>query len=68
VRVFLARSPDLKFNCGVILREALASLGLRGGGSPDLAQGEVPANQEPLLRTSITDAIHRAISDTNNEK
>ena len=42
-RVFLARSPDLKFNCGQILKEALASLGLRGGGSPDLAQGEVPA-------------------------
>jgi alanyl-tRNA synthetase len=65
VRVFLARSPDLGFNCGVILREALASLGLRGGGSPDLAQGEVPAKQEPLLRASVTDAIRRALADTN---
>lgn len=64
VRVVLARSPDLKFNCGVILREALASLGLRGGGSPDLAQGEVPASQETILRTSVTDAIRRAVADT----
>ncbi|MBS1805118.1 MAG: alanyl-tRNA editing protein [Acidobacteria bacterium] len=61
-RVFLARSSDLKFNCGVILKEALASLGLSGGGSPDLAQGEVPAKDEPALRAAVTDAIHRAIA------
>jgi alanyl-tRNA synthetase len=65
VRVFLARSSDLKFNCGVILREALASLGLRGGGSPDLAQGDVPSKDEPALRASVTDAIRRAVADTN---
>jgi len=39
VRVFVARSSDLDYNCGQILREALAHLGLRGGGSADLAQG-----------------------------
>jgi alanyl-tRNA synthetase len=66
VSVFLARSPDLKFNCGGILREALARLGLRGGGSPDLAQGEVPANQELILRASVTDAIRRAVADANS--
>jgi alanyl-tRNA synthetase len=58
-RIFLARSPDLKFNCGQIMKEALAGLGLRGGGSPDLAQGEVPAKDEPGLRAAVTDAIHR---------
>jgi alanyl-tRNA synthetase len=63
VRVFLARSPDLKFNCGVILREALTTLGLRGGGSPELAQGEVPAKQEPNLRSSVINAIRRAVAD-----
>ena len=60
-RIFLARSPDLKFNCGQILKEALTSLGFRGGGSPDLAQGEVPAKGEPALRAAVTDAIHRFI-------
>lgn len=65
VRVFLARSADLKFNCGSILKEALASLGLRGGGSPDLAQGEVPAKDEPALRALLTDAIHRALAATD---
>jgi alanyl-tRNA synthetase len=66
VRVYLARSADLKFNCGLILKEALASLGLRGGGSPDLAQGEVPAKDETALRASVTDAIHRALSASKN--
>ncbi|WP_109485306.1 DHHA1 domain-containing protein [Occallatibacter savannae] len=62
IRVFLARSPDLKFNCGLILKEALAALGLRGGGSPDLAQGEVPAVSESALRTAVLDAIHRSLA------
>jgi alanyl-tRNA synthetase len=64
-RIFLARSPDLKFNCGQILKEALAILGLRGGGSPDLAQGEVPAKDEPALRAAVMDAVHRAIPELN---
>ena len=57
VRVFVARSPDLHFDCGRILREALAQLGLRGGGSADLAQGDVPEHQERALRASLTDAL-----------
>ena len=65
VRVFLARSADLRFNCGSLMKEALASLGLRGGGSPDLAQGEVPAKDEPALRALLTDAIHRALTATD---
>jgi alanyl-tRNA synthetase len=58
-RVFLASSADLKFNAGQILKEALAQLGLRGGGSSDLAQGDVPAAQEPALRAALLDAIRR---------
>jgi alanyl-tRNA synthetase len=61
VRVFIARSSDLNFNCGQILREALAQLGLRGGGSPDLAQGDVPAEHKANLRASLIDAIHKAV-------
>lgn len=63
MRVYLARASDLKFNCGQILKQSLATLGLRGGGSPDLAQGEVPANQEPALHALVTDAIRQAIAD-----
>jgi len=66
VRVYLARSSNLKFNCGQILKEALASLGLRGGGSPDLAQGEVPAKDEPALRSLVMNAIHGSIADSTN--
>jgi len=53
VGVFVARSADLDFNCGQILREALAQLGLRGGGSADRAQGEVPAAKEAALRDAV---------------
>jgi len=60
-RVFIARSADLDFNCGQILREALGQLGLRGGGSADLAQGDVPSEQKAALRASVTDAIRRAV-------
>lgn len=65
VRVFIARSQDLPFDCGKVLREALLQLGLRGGGSPDLAQGDVPAKQEPLLRDSLIDTIRNAAKLTN---
>ena len=60
VRVFTARSKDLNFDCGRMLREALARLGLRGGGSADLAQGDVPAMQEEALVGALTDAIRSA--------
>ncbi|MGA7107953.1 MAG: DHHA1 domain-containing protein [Terracidiphilus sp.] len=63
--VFVARSSDLDFNCGQILREALSALGLRGGGAPDLAQGEVPAEKEKVLRDSLSDAISRAVAQAH---
>jgi alanyl-tRNA synthetase len=63
VYVFVARSSDLAFNSGQILREALANVGLRGGGSADFAQGEVPAKQEAALRASVIDAISRAVAE-----
>lgn len=67
VRVFVARSSDLNFNCGQILREALAHLGLRGGGSPVLAQGEVPAEQEAALRASVSEAICKAMAEAHKQ-
>jgi alanyl-tRNA synthetase len=62
VRIFLARSRDLDFDCGRILRETLARLGLRGGGSPDLAQGDIPAQQESELRRELVDTIRGAVT------
>jgi len=67
VRVFVARSSDLDLNCGRILREALVPLGLRGGGTADLAQGEVPAEQEPAFRASLSDTIRRAVTEAHRQ-
>ena len=61
-RIFLARSPDLNFNCGQLLREELARLGLRGGGSADLAQGDVPPQQQAALQVSLGNAIRNRLA------
>jgi len=51
-----AQSPGQKFNMGQLMKDAMAQLGGRGGGSADLAQGGLPAdrldlaNIETLLR------------------
>lgn len=63
VRVFLARSKDLNFDCGRIVREALAQFGLRGGGSADLAQGDVPRESEPALLAALTDAVRGSVEE-----
>jgi alanyl-tRNA synthetase len=67
LRLFVARSQDLDLDCGRILRSALADLGLRGGGSADLAQGDVPAKQEPALRAGVTDAIVGTLTERKNQ-
>jgi alanyl-tRNA synthetase len=67
VRIFVARSPDLHFDCGRILREELARLGLRGGGSGDLAQGDVPADREPELRAALSAAIYREVAEAERQ-
>jgi alanyl-tRNA synthetase len=51
-----AQSPGQKSNMGQLMKDAMAQLGGRGGGSTDLAQGGVPADRldpaklEVLLR------------------
>ncbi len=52
-RIFLARSQDMKLHCGEVLREALAAYGLRGGGSPDLAQGDLTKEQAEELSAKL---------------
>jgi alanyl-tRNA synthetase len=39
-----AQSPGQKFNMGQLMKEAMAQLGGRGGGSADLAQGGLVEN------------------------
>lgn len=56
----VARSLDLSFDCGQLLKHALAEFGLRGGGSADFAQGEIPASQTQALCASLMDAIREA--------
>jgi len=40
--VVVAATADLKIDAGSLLREALSAYGLRGGGSPGMAQGQIP--------------------------
>lgn len=61
-RVVMSRSLSLELDCGRLLKEALAELGLRGGGSPDLAQGEVPIDQVPALCTRLRQTVRRSVA------
>ncbi len=67
-RVFLARSIDFDFNCGQLMKQTLATLGLRGGGSADLAQGDVPSAQLGALRDALVAAVHAAVAASHNER
>lgn len=55
-----AQSPGMKTNMGQLLKEAMAKLGGRGGGSADMAQGGLPAGStdlkqiEVVLRETVT--------------
>jgi alanyl-tRNA synthetase len=62
VRVLLARSPDLDLHCGAILKEVLAERGLRGGGSPDLAQGEIARAAADDLRAALAARVHARLA------
>lgn len=58
----LARSGDLEFHAGNLLKEALAGLGLRGGGSPDMAQGQVPEKHLDALFHELVGQVRKAAS------
>lgn len=55
--VVLARSGDLELHAGNLLKGALAGLGLRGGGSADLAQGQVPQKQVNDLLDALAASV-----------
>jgi alanyl-tRNA synthetase len=49
--VAMARGSGLEFSCGALMKSALTDLGLRGGGSATLAQGQAPSSAvEGLFR------------------
>lgn len=51
-----AQSPGYKFNMGQLMKEAMAQLGGRGGGTADMAQGGLPTSAVNL--TEIEKALH----------
>jgi len=63
--VVLVRSGDLEFHAGNLLKEALAALGLRGGGSADLAQGQVPGQQIDGLLDALGRSIRSGMERAN---
>jgi alanyl-tRNA synthetase len=55
-KVVLASSRDLTIDCGAALRKALGVYGLRGGGAPTMAQGQIAgAELEGLFSTLEAD-------------
>ncbi len=62
--VVLARSGDLDFHAGNMMKKALAGFGLRGGGSADLAQGQVKQQQINTLLDELVAAAREALLRT----
>jgi alanyl-tRNA synthetase len=59
-RVVVAASADLKIDGGTLLREALAVYGLRGGGSPGMAQGQISNAHLDALFSGLEGQIAKA--------
>jgi alanyl-tRNA synthetase len=51
--VVLSQNPALAFNCGALIKDALATVGARGGGPRDMAQGGTPDAEK--LKAVIAD-------------
>jgi alanyl-tRNA synthetase len=51
--VVLSQNPALAFNCGSMIKDALAAVGARGGGPRDMAQGGTPDAEK--LKAVIAD-------------
>jgi alanyl-tRNA synthetase len=49
-----AQSPGLKSNMGQLMRDVMAQLGGRGGGTADMAQGGLPAGSADLAQIEKT--------------
>lgn len=58
-RLVMARSPGLDIDCGAMLRRALEADGARGGGSPEIAQGQIAADRLEALLDRVTAQIYK---------
>ncbi|MEK6397175.1 MAG: DHHA1 domain-containing protein [Terriglobus sp.] len=54
--IVLAAKPGT-LDCGTVLRTALTSLGARGGGSAEMAQGAVPFDQKDALLQALRPSL-----------
>lgn len=61
-RVVMARSRDLEFHCGELLRDTLAAHGLRGGGSVDLAQTDLSEGQVETIGAELEAAVRSRVA------
>jgi alanyl-tRNA synthetase len=59
-RVVLAATPDMKVDCGTLLREGLGAYGARGGGSPGIAQGQITRTHLEALFDGLEDRLKKA--------
>lgn len=61
-RLVLSKSRDLDLHCGNLLRDTLATHGLRAGGSTDLAQTDVPQEHFKEIRSELETAIRSRLA------
>ncbi|HTZ89688.1 MAG TPA: hypothetical protein VMA71_05075, partial [Alloacidobacterium sp.] len=62
-RLVLAKSADIDFHCGDLLRESLAAHGLRGGGSANLAQTDVPKDLLETVKEDLEARVRTRCSE-----
>ena len=62
-RLVLAKSADIDFHCGDLLREPLAAHGLRGGGSANLAQTDVPKDLLETVKEDLEARVRTRCSE-----
>ncbi len=61
--IVFAQTPGMKSNMGQLLKDVLAKLGGRGGGSADMAQGGLPAGTDlKQIETSLQEAARKLAS------
>lgn len=65
-RLVLAKSGDVNFHCGEMIRDTMAKHGLRGGGSSDLAQTDVPKEKLEQVKRALEEAIRARCSLRRN--
>ncbi|HTZ56857.1 MAG TPA: DHHA1 domain-containing protein [Acidobacteriaceae bacterium] len=59
-RVVFAAGANWKIDCGSLLRETLAAYGVRGGGSPGLAQGQISTTHLDALFDTLEQGSMKA--------